>query len=481
MGRKLNISQPAVIQTELRPLDENFWIDANGSLEQWYYQNTNVFAPDRQITPLILTPYLSVIDRDTNITYVPNSSNNWVKKVVGQEPEVIPNSSAFQLDHWEVKEYVDGAWVTTTITSQSQNESYVLDGLNLIVRKNNYDATHAITITCKATYNDPRDAGAQHGVQESAMLVTSVDATQAFPKIDIVNPATRTYNPLKDESPVFEFEGKADWDGVEAQGGTAITECKVDPLGTEQILPTNDEMMLNAAPTLNIHYGDIEKANQKFMYRQTANGDVSEIVGGVSAIDNIKGNTVVWNQLVEDNKIHIQATLNYDGVVTTNNVSFVKDHKYLILQHGLTDSSVYVQTDGYEGFARCFGNSSGISGTIGTPTATYTQSPYLNSLNPNTVLVDCYVNLFDLTLMFGAGNEPSTVAEFETWLANNVGLKDYYEYCSGKLVNFGGYGVKWNQLVENGNFADGQSGWRNGSCTVSVSSKVLTAISIIPT
>lgn len=44
-------------------------------------------------------------------------------------------------------------------------------------------------------------------------------------------------------------------------------------------------------------------------------------------------------------------------------------------------------------------------------------------------------NVSDATQIFGAGNEPSTVAEFESWLAENVGLKDYYDYTTGEVVN----------------------------------------------
>lgn len=480
MGRKLNISQPAVIQTELRPLDESFWIDANGRFEQWYYQNTNVFAPDRQITPLILTPYLSAVDRDTNITYTPS----------------------FQLDSWEVKEYIDGAWVTTTITSQSQTADYVLQGLSLIVKKNNYDATHAINITCKATYQDPRDEGSLHYVADSVMLVTSVDATQAFPKIDIVNPATRTYNPLKDESPIYEFEGKADWDGVEAQGGTAITECKVDPLGTEQILPTNDEMMLNAAPTLNIHYGDIEKANQKFMYRQTANGEVAEIVGGVSAIDNIKGNTIAWNQLVENGNFADGTTgwdtynvtisvSNNEAEVTLGNIyggisqspRYVVGHKYYYCSQVKTsegERKIYISSNVNQisksiNATNTYHTLSGIASIISADSMFAIEAKNGDGWSAGEKYYVKNVMLIDLTLIYGEGNEPTTVEEFETWLANNVGLKGYYEYCPGKLVNFGGFGVKWNQLKVNGNFSDGLNDWfTNGGVEIVISNNTAT-------
>ena len=50
----------------------------------------------------------------------------------------------------------------------------------------------------------------------------------------------------------------------------------------------------------------------------------------------------------------------------------------------------------------------------------------------------------DLTDIFGAGNEPSTVAEFDAWLAENVGLKEYYDYTDGEVINNNMTGIESN-------------------------------------
>ena len=71
MGRRLNISTPTVINTELIPLDESFYIETNGQLEQWYYDNTNQYAPNRKTSPLTLTPKISAFDADTKQSYSP--------------------------------------------------------------------------------------------------------------------------------------------------------------------------------------------------------------------------------------------------------------------------------------------------------------------------------------------------------------------------------------------------------------------------
>ena len=60
------------------------------------------------------------------------------------------------------------------------------------------------------------------------------------------------------------------------------------------------------------------------------------------------------------------------------------------------------------------------------------------------------VVLSDLTAIFGSGNEPTTVEEFETWLSNNIGSQDYYSYTPGRLISFGDYGkVNFNQHITN--------------------------------
>ena len=49
--------------------------------------------------------------------------------------------------------------------------------------------------------------------------------------------------------------------------------------------------------------------------------------------------------------------------------------------------------------------------------------------------------VFDLTQMFGAGNEPATVEEFKAMFP-----LDYYEYNAGELLSFHGTGLKTNGL-----------------------------------
>ena len=165
MGRRLNISTPTVINTELVPLDDSFYIEANGQTEQWYYDNTNQFAPNRITTPLTLTPKISAFDQDTQTSYVPSfQSIGWYEQA------------------WDETQQ---DYVETLITNHvdSSSAEYVISNNNLIVKKN-VPYTHAITIRCAAVYTDPRDAGVSCTVETTVVSLTNRDAEVLSPTRD---------------------------------------------------------------------------------------------------------------------------------------------------------------------------------------------------------------------------------------------------------------------------------------------------------
>ena len=116
----------------------------------------------------------------------------------------------------------------------------------------------------------------------------------------------------------------------------------------------------------------------KFVFRQVPSGAAS----GYATIEQIEGNTVAWNQLVDTS----------DTSCTVPN-----GHKYYSI----------------------IGGTKSISTSDGTSFA----------VTGGTDVV------IDLTQMFGAGNEPTTVADFEAWLAQNIGTLPYYDYNAGELMS----------------------------------------------
>jgi hypothetical protein len=208
MGKKLSISQPTVINLELSPLSDTFWLDTNGeSVEQWYSVNEKIFAPDRKFTPLIISPKLSVVDTLTAQKY--------------------ENVTIYSTE-WTVLEKTEEGWQENVVAVNASIENlqnylkqhdYVKHFNKLYVTKNNKSAENPITIKCVATYLDPRDSGRQTKKESSVILSTSVDATIVYPKIQILFPATTTYNPLVSESSIYTLKAQANWEGVPYEEG----------------------------------------------------------------------------------------------------------------------------------------------------------------------------------------------------------------------------------------------------------------------
>lgn len=165
---------------------------------------------------------------------------------------------------------------------------------------------------------------------------------------------------------------------------------------------------------------------------------------GVARIESIKGNTVVWNQLNTNtgntNTLEgVTATYNNDGTWTLNgtstasaakaryaddHINAVSGHKYLI--RGCPK---------VEGISVNLSNAAGSQdtgdGVIYTSTFTSQSASLRMAVNAGVSLSNVTVTpqIFDLTAMFGAGNEPTTVAEFEAMYP-----EPYYPYSAPTLL-----------------------------------------------
>lgn len=65
--------------------------------------------------------------------------------------------------------------------------------------------------------------------------------------------------------------------------------------GTEELLPSNNSVPVTSPILADIAYPDIRRYNQYFTYRESPTP-----VDGLAKIKSIKGNTLVWNQLVQN-------------------------------------------------------------------------------------------------------------------------------------------------------------------------------------
>lgn len=203
------------------------------------------------------------------------------------------------------------------------------------------------------------------------------------------------------------------------------------------------------ADQLNSPDGTID--NSAFTFRTTA-GSESVTTGNVR-IKSIRGKTIVWNQLFDKNatpnRNSTAITYSVDGdvntltttsVITTSWINFscptVSGHKYLICARSLewtspNHSNLYVGEESHPDMASYATLTSSDLSKFFTATGDtcYIKS-YISYMAGDYVFKMRGAQLFDLTLIFGAGNEPATAAEFRAMFPN-----DYYEYNAGQLLS----------------------------------------------
>lgn len=174
---------------------------------------------------------------------------------------------------------------------------------------------------------------------------------------------------------------------------------------------------------------------------------------GSATVRSVQGAAVGWNQLTEPSKFANNASAlstveNVTTVTSTNQNGYffgvrlrttadmISGHKYLVAYD--VDRSGCVDTDfkgiDVSGFTPSMSAlNSGHYWRIGTSTGSnvYVNAVYLNT-NPHDLTCEYFtlanVMLIDLTAMFGSGNEPTTVAEFEAMYP-----EPYYPYSAPTL------------------------------------------------
>ena len=280
-------------------------------------------------------------------------------------------------------------------------------------------------------------------------------------KVDAANLATINGQRI-DEGGNIVIEG-----GGESYDDTALKEAISKKADKNGIYP---EMSVGQSANL-LGVDDVESA--EFLFRPT-DGDGS-IKDGIASIERIEGNSVVWNQLYNRTPLTISGmtttidgnTSIINGVTTTSyfNITMgvrVSNNKMLMvvqclanpdglsfrvadLNSAMTGINVTASAPNgyafYTGIYMANGNALGIQsfGDVGTA---------FNN-------VKIVVSLYDLTKMFGAGNEPTTIEEFN---ARKPKVEDEYAYNEGEVINMCADSIKtvgfnaWDEEWEVGGF-----------------------------
>lgn len=173
--------------------------------------------------------------------------------------------------------------------------------------------------------------------------------------------------------------------------------------------------------------------------------------GKLMSVKNIGGKSFVWNQMC--------STFTYQGT-ECNCKPVYSAHKYLCR----IDCEAEQGTTVYMYFREVIytkNNQTSKAVNAGKSTLSWITSPYGDSDIGGTFdafLIDNSVKvtfsnrqIFDLTAMFGAGNEPTTVEEFE-----KIFPADYYPYSAGEIVSAG-----VTEVVEQGKNLFDKSGKEN--------------------
>lgn len=184
---------------------------------------------------------------------------------------------------------------------------------------------------------------------------------------------------------------------------------------------------------------------------KTAYQKVVPTGGKLMSVKSVGGRSIVWNQMC--------STFTYQGT-ECNCKPVYSAHKYLCR----IDCEAEQGTTVYMYFREVIytkNNQTSKAVNAGKSTLSWITSPYGDSdiggtfdafLIGNSVKVT-FSNrqIFDLTLIFGSGNEPTTVEEFE-----KIFPADYYPYSAGEIVSAG-----VTEVVEQGKNLFGKSGKEN--------------------
>lgn len=366
--------------------------------------------------------------------------------------------------------YAQSAEASRTAAAESeQNINAQVTGFDTHVAKKTSEAESAITEARRVA--DAAGVSAVNAVKTQQTASIKAVADEGTQQVTAVNTAGST------QVSTIETEGANQVKAIQEAGKNALQNISngvdkglseegkaADAKATGEAISNLTEDLTSKADKTDRKLDALWKLNQGISYEfQTDDTEAYQktVPSGakMASVKSIGGKTIVWNQLItkqnesahnygldftwmDNGKIKISGTSTYtDGDLNAytilNSIEVTAGHKYLfkltgtdsfyILGYGIGESTMQSQKlifepqdSGIENLAIC-----GIK----------------EKIQSGAVIDDVVCpQIFDLTQMFGSGNEPSAPEEFEAMFP-----ADYYPYNAGELMS-----APVNEIVEQG-------------------------------
>lgn len=395
------------------------------------------------------------------------------KSHIHSNKEVIDNITSEDITNWNNKSDFDGKY--TSLTDTPTIPTVTNDLTNEL--KANYDLAYTQTHThSNKELLDKLSLNKDNKLLYNGDKVDSdVDLTAIIDDSTITDKTTWSSNKINTTIPKTWVGTKADYEQIKdtLENGTIVyitddeSVILLDKTEITKMKLTDEEFKRQINTLYDINNGStlsIETDSDTAYQKAVPTG------AKLMSVKNIGGRSIVWNQLVDSNIDIIETTkYSFNGQhLTTNvtdNLSLSDDlctlptipvgHKVLIKIKFIAGNvgNKEVTIGGYHNTAniswQCridLPKNTELAGktlcTLDTTTDTVESIKLFlyNGTIPLLTNLDCYINYYDLTVMFGSGNEPASVEEFEKMFP-----ADYYPYNAGEIICAG-----TEEIVEHG-------------------------------
>lgn len=366
--------------------------------------------------------------------------------------EVIDSITSGDITNWNNKSDFDGKY--TSLTDTPTIPTVTNDLTNEL--KANYDLAYTQTHThSNKELLDKLSLNKDNKLLYNGDKVDSdVDLTAIIDDSTIADKTTWSSNKINTTIPKTWVGTKADYEQIKdtLENGTIVyitddeSVILLDKTEITKMKLTDEEFKRQINTLYDINNGSTLSIETD---SETAYAKTVPTGAKLMSVKSVGGRSIVWNQLVKPvpavaTGAGVKATFSDDGIITLNGTATTtgsavsvqpvknqKGHKYLMIANPL--SGVYGK-DQLQFSSQSYGQDSTGHGTIITNESSnekwyYTLYVYEGVTYDNVKLQP---QIFDLTAMFGSGNEPSTVEEFEKMFP-----ADYYPYNAGEIVSAG--------------------------------------------